>query len=190
MTTLPYVRIETILLEAFPTCRITPPPGPAQGYSADRIYELRSYEGPTEQYFANKVQMFNQGGEITLFDKLGFHAVFYASVLSGAHMPNLMYMTSFDNMAARDEHWKNFRRDPTWKQLVILAAIPAQRFPYRRYFPACSALFGVVSVPPGSDTIYRASFVYRHRFASVYRKNIRHYEERRHRHSSALLSLR
>ena len=32
-----------------------------------------------------------------------------------AHMPNLMYMTSFDNMAARDEHWKAFSSDPLWK---------------------------------------------------------------------------
>ncbi len=61
--------------------------------------------------------MFNQGGEVALFDKLGFHAVFYASVLAGAHMPNLMYMTSFENMAARDAHWKTFGDDPTWKQL-------------------------------------------------------------------------
>jgi hypothetical protein len=113
----PYVRIESILLQAFPDMPHHAAPWGSQGFSADRIYELRSYEGPTEQYFANKVQMFNLGGEITLFDKLSFHAVFYASVLSGAHMPNLMYMTSFDNMAARDEHWKTFGSDPTWKQL-------------------------------------------------------------------------
>jgi hypothetical protein len=113
----PYARTETILLKAFPDMPHHAAPWSAQGFSADRIYELRSYEGPTEQYFANKVQMFNDGGEITLFDKLGFHAVFYASVLAGAHMPNLMYMTSFENMAARDDHWKTFGADPTWKSL-------------------------------------------------------------------------
>ena len=113
----PYVRIESILLKAFPNMPHHAAPWSSQGYSAERIYELRSYEGPTEQYFANKVQMFNQGGEITLFNKLGFHAVFYASVLCGSHMPNLMYMTSFDNMAARDDHWKTFGADPTWKSL-------------------------------------------------------------------------
>jgi hypothetical protein len=62
--------------------------------------------------------MFNQGGEVTLFKRLGFNAVFYAEVLSGSHMPNLMYMTSFDNMASRDEHWKSFGNDPFWKKLV------------------------------------------------------------------------
>lgn len=113
----PYVRIESILLKAFPDMPHHATPWSGQPYSADRVYELRSYEGPTESYFANKVQMFNQGGEITLFDKLGFHAVFYASVLSGAHMPNLMYMTSFDNMTARDDHWKSFGADPIWKNL-------------------------------------------------------------------------
>jgi hypothetical protein len=113
----PYLRIETILLKAFPDMPVHAAPWAGQAYSPDRIYELRSYEGPTEAYFANKVQMFNKGGEITLFDKLGFHAVFYASVVSGAHMPNLMYMTSFENMAAHDDHWKTFGADPTWKGL-------------------------------------------------------------------------
>ncbi|HEV2354883.1 MAG TPA: NIPSNAP family protein [Puia sp.] len=113
----PYVRMETILLQAFPDMPQHAAPWCSQGYSADRIYELRSYEGPTEQYFANKVQMFNQGGEIGLFEKLGFHAVFYASVVAGSRMPNLMYMTSFENMAARDAHWKDFGNDPTWKSL-------------------------------------------------------------------------
>jgi hypothetical protein len=114
----PYVRIESILLQAFPDMPSHATPWSGQPYSPDRIYELRSYEGPTEKLFVNKVQMFNQGGEIPLFARLDFHAVFYASVLAGAHMPNLMYMTSFDNMATRDQHWKNFSDDPFWKQLV------------------------------------------------------------------------
>jgi hypothetical protein len=113
----PYVRMESILLQAFPGMPRHAAPWAAQGPHPERIYELRSYEGPTEQYFVNKVQMFNQGGEVGLFDRLGFHAVFYASVLSGAHMPNLMYMTSFENMAAREAHWKSFGDDPTWKSL-------------------------------------------------------------------------
>ena len=113
----PYLRIESILLQAFPDMPRHSAPKSLQGPSSDRIYELRSYEGPTEKYFTNKVQMFNQGGEIGLFKRLGFNAVFYASVLSGAHMPNLMYMTSFDNMAAREEHWKSFGSDPLWKTI-------------------------------------------------------------------------
>ena len=113
----PYLRMETILLEAFPKMPHHAIPSALQGPRAERVYELRSYEGPTEKYFANKVQMFNEGGEIPLFQRLGFNAVFYASVLAGSHMPNLMYMTSFDNMASREQHWKTFSADPAWKQL-------------------------------------------------------------------------
>ena len=114
----PYLRMESILLQAFPDMPRHAAPKTLQGPRAERIYELRSYEGPTEKYFAGKVQMFNAGGEIPLFARLGFNAVFYASVLAGSHMPNLMYMTSFDNMAAREQHWKDFNSDPFWKKLV------------------------------------------------------------------------
>ena len=114
---IPYARMESILLQAFPDMPRHAVPT-LQGPRAERIYELRSYEGPTEKYFANKVQMFNQGGEIPLFSRLGFNAVFYATVIAGGHMPNLMYMTSFDNMPSREQHWKDFNADPFWKQLV------------------------------------------------------------------------
>lgn len=113
-----YSRMESIFLLAFPDMPHHAIPTALQGPHAERIYELRSYEGPTEKYFANKVQMFNEGGEIPLFQRLGFNAVFYASVISGPHMPNLMYMTSFDNMPSREQHWKDFSADPVWKQLV------------------------------------------------------------------------
>ena len=114
----PYVRIESILLQAFPGMPQIAAVSTLKGPAAERIYELRSYEGPTEKYFQNKMQMFNEGGEIGLFKRLNFNAVFYASVLSGAHMPNLMYMTSFENMDDRNAHWKTFGDDPFWKQLV------------------------------------------------------------------------
>ena len=42
------------------------------------------------------------GGEIILFDRLDFNAVFYGEVISGSKMPNLMYMTTFDNQESRD----------------------------------------------------------------------------------------
>jgi hypothetical protein len=112
----PYDRIEIILLKAFPDMpkfgiptHATPP--------VKRIYELRSYEGPTEKMFERKVEMFNAGGEIKLFDKLGFNAVFYAEVISGSTMPNLMYMTTFADIKAHDELWDAFRNHPEWKAL-------------------------------------------------------------------------
>lgn len=111
-----YQRLETIFLKAFD---LMPEVAASklQGPRPERVYELRSYESASEKLARNKVQMFNQGGEVKLFSRLGFNAVFYGEVVFGAHMPNLMYMTSFDNMAARDQHWKAFGNDPEWKSL-------------------------------------------------------------------------
>ncbi len=115
----PYLRMESILLQAFPGMPQVGMPE-LKNPKPQRIYELRSYEGPTEKIHANKVQMFNAGDEVGLFKRLGFNAVFYAEVLAGAHMPNLMYMTSFEDMASHDEHWKSFGNDPYWKKLSAL----------------------------------------------------------------------
>ena len=112
----PYLRQSTTILKAF---RDMPGllPTNLDTDRTERVYELRSYESPTEARYRNKVEMFNEGGEVVLFDELGFHAVFYGEVLSGAHMPNLMYMTSFRNMEARDSLWNTFFESDTWKSL-------------------------------------------------------------------------
>ncbi|MGN7721198.1 NIPSNAP family protein [Chitinophaga sp. 22620] len=115
----PYTRLETILLKAFrdhPMLQLPNFTGP----KSDRVYELRSYEGPTEKYYVNKVKMFNEGDEIGLFRRLGFNAVFYGEVIAGSSMPNLMYMTTFKDRADRDAHWKAFGADPEWKKLSAL----------------------------------------------------------------------
>lgn len=115
----PYSRIESILMRAFENMPKMFAPE-FQVPKSDRIYELRSYESPTEEYYKRKVAMFNEGGEITLFDRLGFNAVFYAEVLSGPKMPNLMYMTTFENQETRDSLWKAFFDSPEWKELLKL----------------------------------------------------------------------
>ncbi len=112
----PYQRLETILLQAFVKAPVLQSPQLHTG-PAERIYELRSYESATEALHANKVKMFNDGGETVIFKRLGFNAIFYADVIAGSHMPDLMYMTSFDNMAERDAHWKAFGSDPDWKKV-------------------------------------------------------------------------
>ena len=113
----PFKRVETIILKGFkemPHIR----PSEVKGDRKNRIYELRSYESPTETLFRNKVHMFNEGGEVALFDRLGFNAVFYGEVLAGSRMPNLMYMTTFKDMEARDSLWKAFFDSPEWKALI------------------------------------------------------------------------
>ncbi len=116
----PYQRMEVILLKAFKLHpKLTTPS--LNGPRAERIYELRSYEGHTEKISQNKIHMFNEGGEIPLFDRLGFNAIFYGEVIAGSKMPNLMYMTSFDNRQERDQHWQTFGADPEWKKLSSMA---------------------------------------------------------------------
>lgn len=115
----PYLRIESVLLKAFTDhpFLITP----AFDSPRDkRVYELRSYESPTEAIHENKVDMFNAGGEVKLFNRLEFNAVFYGQVISGAKMPNLMYMTTFKDQESRDAHWKSFSDSPEWKRLIAV----------------------------------------------------------------------
>ena len=61
--------------------------------------------------------MFNEGGEVTLFKRLNFNAIFYAKAIVGDRMPNLIYITSFNNMADRDAHWKAFGASPEWQSI-------------------------------------------------------------------------
>jgi len=112
----PYLRIESTLMKAFKDMPHMQP-SKIETPRTERIYELRSYESPTEQYYKNKVDMFNAGGEVKLFKELEFNAVFYAEVISGHEMPNLMYMTTFTNKNSRDSHWKAFGDSPKWKEL-------------------------------------------------------------------------
>ena len=64
----PYRRIETMLLQAFSHMPVFKAPIHKTPVT-ERVYELRSYEGGTEKIFKNKVQMFNEGGEVKIFDK-------------------------------------------------------------------------------------------------------------------------
>lgn len=115
----PYLRKELILMEAFSGMPVMKKPA-FDSPKADRIYELRSYEGATEKLYANKVSMFNEGNEMEIFERIGSMPVFYGEVLAGSKMPNLMYMTSYSDIKSRDEHWKTFVDDPAWKKLSAL----------------------------------------------------------------------
>jgi hypothetical protein len=112
----PYQREQSILLKAF----LFMPEFKAPVFTTpvtERIYELRSYESATEAKAAKKIEMFNQGGEIALFEKLKFNAVFYGEALAGNQKPNLMYMTTFSDLKSHDELWKSFGGSPEWKQI-------------------------------------------------------------------------
>ncbi len=113
-----YSRFESVLMESFagmPTLVLPT----LQAKPSERIYELRNYEAATEKLHENKISQFNNG-ELDIFKRLGFNTVFCGQVKAGGKLPSLMYMTSFESKAARDEHWKAFSADPDWKKLNAL----------------------------------------------------------------------
>ncbi|ALW85277.1 NIPSNAP family containing protein [Hymenobacter sedentarius] len=115
-----YTRFETVLMLAFtgmPTFHL-----PALKASpAERVYELRSYEGASEALHQNKVAQFNNG-EIGIFKRLNFNTVFCGQVIAGGKMPNLMYLSTFENQQDQEAHWQAFKNDAEWK---TLSAMPA-----------------------------------------------------------------
>ncbi|RNI21872.1 NIPSNAP family protein [Rufibacter latericius] len=110
-----YQRLEVVLMQAFTGKPVFTAPT-LKSPTAERVYELRSYEAATEKLHENKIAMFNNG-EMEIFQRLGFNPVFYAQVKAGSKMPNLMYMTSFENRESREEKWKAFGADPAWKKM-------------------------------------------------------------------------
>ena len=115
----PYARIESILLKSFSEMPQMAVPG-LNSPRPDRVYELRSYEGATEQLYQRKVEMFNDAGEVALFKELEFNPVFFGEVLSSSHMPHLMYMTAFSDTISQQEHWAAFGAHPDWIRMKEL----------------------------------------------------------------------
>lgn len=110
-----YIRFETWLLEAFETVpRIESPPGVAEG--RPRIFELRTYENPSQKANETKLKMFNTA-EISIFRRTGLRPVFFGNTLIGSRMPCLTYMLTFTDLAEREKNWGIFGSDPEWKRL-------------------------------------------------------------------------
>ena len=113
-----YTRIETVLMLAFtgmPTFHL-----PAlKSAPAERVYELRSYEGASEKLHQNKVAQFNNA-EINIFKRLNFNTVFCGQVIAGSKMPNLMYLSTFENQKEQEAHWQAFKEDAEWKKLSAM----------------------------------------------------------------------
>lgn len=112
---LSYERLESSLLRCFDVMPAVEPP-PNDGKRAPKIFELRMYESNNGATLARKIKMFNEG-EAGIFKRLGMQPVFFAETIVGAKMPNLVYMLSYDDLAARDRLWKAFGSDPEWQKL-------------------------------------------------------------------------
>ncbi len=84
-----------------------------------RIFQLRTYESPSEKAGLKKIEMFNTA-EIAIFRKVGLHPVFFGRTLAGTKMPNLTYMLGFKDMDESKANWKAFVSDPDWRKLSAM----------------------------------------------------------------------
>ena len=111
---LPFVRVESSLLRSF---GIRPETSrSANDKAPSRIFELRRYESQTFITLQRKVGMF-LNGEMGVFQRLGMRPVFFGQTFVGPAQPNLMYMLSYDDLAARDRLWREFGSDPEWRKI-------------------------------------------------------------------------
>lgn len=110
-----YVRAESSLMIAFEGMPRLEVPAAAKE-NQPRIFELRIYESHSKKANKKKIEMFNIG-EIALFRRTGLAPVFFGETLIGTRLPNLTYLLTFENMAARDKNWSVFASDPEWKKL-------------------------------------------------------------------------
>ena len=107
-----FVRVESSLMVAFEGWpKLTPP-----GARGKRIFQLRTYESPSNQDHVRKVEMFHHG-EFEIFARAGCSAVFYADTLIGSQLPNLTYMLTFPAMQELEAGWAKFSADPEWQKL-------------------------------------------------------------------------
>jgi hypothetical protein len=113
-----FERIESSLMIAFEGWpRLVVPPVTAQ--HGKRVFQLRTYESPSQQDHVVKVDMFHHG-EFEVFQRAGFWQVFFGDTLIGPRLPQLTYMISFSDISEIDVKWDAFRSDPQWKKLSAL----------------------------------------------------------------------
>jgi len=111
----PYTRIESMILRSFSaTPQLSLPE--LSSPRSERVYEFRSYEAATEKLYDLKVEMFNEG-ESALFQDLEFNPVFFCEVISSAHMPHLIYMTTHTDTTAQRLNWEAFGNSPEWDRM-------------------------------------------------------------------------
>ncbi len=107
----PFEHQTNALLEA---ARYSPDVVPLESApKSPRIFELRVYHSPTWQQLGALHERFS-GSEIKIFQRTGVRPLFYTSTVIGPDMPNLTYLTPFDDLAAREKAWAAFGADPEW----------------------------------------------------------------------------
>ncbi|MCW5980426.1 MAG: NIPSNAP family protein [Bryobacteraceae bacterium] len=121
MPGLGYQRAERSLLRGFDSMPNIEVP-PTEGRTANRIFELRTYESNNAFTLRRKMKMFDDG-EIGIFRRLNMLPVFFGETIVGTNMPNLTYMLAFDSLAAREKAWQAFGQDPEWQKMRVLPGL-------------------------------------------------------------------
>ena len=115
-----------------------------------RVFELRRYRNPSEPAFRKKLEMFGKGGELAIFRRVGLHPVFYGEMLAGPDMPNITYMLTYPEAAAKGGGMESLRRRPR----VAQAQAPRPDTPIPRSSPisraSCSSRRGTRRFSPFS----------------------------------------
>lgn len=106
--------LEVRFLKALP---FSPAWEPTPEDKKQKIYEIRTYQSPSERQLGVLTHRF-ASGEVDVFHRSGFVPVLYSHQIAGPMMPNLTYLIPFDSIEARDEAWGKFGRDPQWKTLL------------------------------------------------------------------------
>jgi hypothetical protein len=107
-----YSRFTATLMTAFDGWPVLDVPA-----GASRIFELRTYEGYSEDAVRRKIKMFHDG-EFPIFKRAKLNPVFFGEVIAGDRLPRLTYMITCNNMEERDKGWAAFVADTEWKRLI------------------------------------------------------------------------
>ena len=106
-------RFSSMLLHAFDG--LPQMMSPKEGAS---IFELRTYEGYSEDAVRRKIKMFDKE-ELPVFLDVGLHPVFFGNMISGPYRPALTYMLNFKDMEERDANWGKFFKHPDWNTMKV-----------------------------------------------------------------------
>ena len=108
----PYFRYDTSLMIAFDGF-----PKLVAPEIKPRIFELRTYEGYSDDAVRRKIKMFNES-EFPIFYRTKLTPVFFGEVIAGKNLPHLTYMITFKDIEERNANWKAFGADPEWQRIV------------------------------------------------------------------------
>ena len=82
------------------------------------VFELRTYEGYSEDAVRRKIKMFNDE-EIPLFLDVELNPVFFGEMIAGPYRPCLTYMLNYRDMDAHAKAWDAFRNSPAWNTMKV-----------------------------------------------------------------------